>query len=233
MMLNPRLKAVASKSLPHFLIAWLDPVQEIIDAEIRTAASEVRDGQIILDAGAGEARHRKLFTRGRYVALDAGTGDAAWDYSQLDVQGNLENLPVRDRSMDCVLCMVVLEHTRNPHLVLREFARVLKTNGMLRMVVPFLWEEHQIPQDYFRFTRYGVGLLLESLPFRIDILQPMGGFFWVCARRSINLLDFLQGGWWWILFALLAPLFGLLIPAACYFLDNLDSAKRFSLGFLI
>lgn len=233
MVLHPGFKSIAAKVLPHFLLAWLDPFQEIIDADVKAAAAAAGENHIILDAGAGEARHRKHFIRGRYLALDAGTGDPAWDYSRLDIQGDLERLPLRSKSVDCVLCMVVLEHTRNPHQVLKEFGRVLKSGGVLRLVVPFLWEEHQVPRDYFRFTRYGVGLLLESLPFRIDLLRPMGGFFWVCARRSVNLLTFLQGGWRWLFFILLAPIFGLLIPLVLYPLDRLDGEKRYSLGFQI
>jgi SAM-dependent methyltransferase len=193
----------------------------------------LKDGQTVLDAGAGESRHRVHFDRGRYIALDAGYGDKDWDYSKLDVCGDLENIPLRNASIDCVLCMVVLEHTRNPRKVLLEFARVLKPGGTLVMVVPFLWEEHQAPHDYFRFTRYGVQLIFDSLPFRIDLVSPIGGFFWLCARRSVAFLNFFQGSWRWVLFAVLAPFFGLLFPLALYFMDGLDRDKNYSLGFCI
>jgi SAM-dependent methyltransferase len=233
MALNARLKALAEKVLPLRAVAWLDPVQHLIDAEVRLASQRLQDGQIVLDAGAGEGKHKHYFKRGRYLALDAGYGDAAWDYSGLDIRGDLEHIPLRNDSIDCILCMVVLEHTRDPRRVLLEFARVLKTGGSLVTVVPFLWEEHQIPHDYFRFTRYGVRSLFESSPFRIDLLSPMGGFFWVCARRSISLLTFFQGGWRWIPFVLLAPFFGFLFPLLLYSLDGLDRTQNYSLGFRI
>ncbi len=233
MALNTRLKTLAERVLPGRILAWLDPVQDLIESEIREVSAQIREGQIVLDAGAGEGRHRKCFTRGRYLALDVGYGDAAWDYSGLDLQGDLECIPLRDSSVDCILCMVVLEHTRNPRQVLREFARVLKKGGTLIMVIPFLWEEHQAPHDYFRFTRYGVRSVFEALPFRLDILTPIGGFFWLCARRSVALLTFFQRGWRWALFALLAPFFGLLLPLVLYFMDGLDREKTYSLGFRI
>jgi SAM-dependent methyltransferase len=129
--------------------------------------------------------------------------------------------------------MVVLEHTSRPRLALEEFARVLKPGGGIHLVVPFLWEEHQAPQDFFRFTRYGIGALLGGLPLETELLEPMGGFFWVCARRSVNLLAFLQGGWRWLLFVPAAPFFGLLFPLLLYYLDGLDRAKAFSLGFQV
>jgi SAM-dependent methyltransferase len=233
MALNSGLKALAEKILPRRVVAWLDPVQNLIETEIRQASEQLREGQIVLDAGAGEARHRRYFTRGCYLALDAGYGDAAWDYSGLDIQGELESIPIRNDSVDCILCMVVLEHTRNPRNVLLEFSRVLKPGGTLFMVAPFLWEEHQVPHDYFRFTRYGLRSLFESLPFRLDLVHPLGGFFWVCARRSVALLTFLQGGWRWIPFVILAPFFGLLFPLILYSMDRLDKEQHYSLGFRV
>jgi len=233
MALNPRIKSFAEQVLPRSVIAWLDPVQDLIESEVRYASDRLREGQIVLDAGAGEARHKINFKQARYIALDAGCGDSSWNYSKLDIRGDLEKIPLRGASVDCVLCMVVLEHTRNPREVLLEFARVLKPGGLLVMVVPFLWEEHQAPHDYFRFTQYGVRLLFESSPFRLDLLSPIGGFFWVCARRSVYFLSYFQKGWRWILFLLLAPFFGLLLPIVLYFLDRLDKARNYSLGFRI
>jgi SAM-dependent methyltransferase len=233
LLINPRLKSLAEKILPHFLLAWLDPIQEIIESEAQSAAGRLEDGQIVLDAGAGEARHKRHFTRGRYVALDSGAGNPQWDYAHLDVQGDLEHIPFGSGAVDCILCMVVLEHTRNPNRVLAEFARILKAGGSMYLVVPFLWEEHQAPHDYLRFTRHGIRMLLEGLPLRIDLLAPLGGFFWVCARRCINLLSFFQGGWRWLLFIPLAPFFGLMFPLLLFHLDRLDQKKEFSLGFRI
>lgn len=233
MALNARLKAFAGKMLPRRVVAWLDPVQHLIETEVQRVSQQLEDDQIVLDAGAGEARHRKYFRRGRYVALDAGYGDSAWNYSGLDICGDLETIPLRDACVDHVLCMVVLEHTRDPQRVILELARVLKPGGALVMVVPFLWEEHQAPHDYFRFTRHGARCLLESAPFRIELLCPMGGFFWLCARRSVALLTFFQKGWRWVLFAALAPFFGLLFPLLLYCMDGLDTAQNYSLGYRI
>ena len=231
--LNSRLKVFAERILPNCILNCLDPVQDLINSEIKRVADRLQDGQTILDAGAGEARHRAYFKRGRYLALDAGYGDSAWDYSKLDIRGDLAKIPLRNSTVDCVLCMVVLEHTRNPREVLLEFARILKSGGTLIMVVPFLWEEHQIPHDYFRFTRYGVRYLFESSPFRLDWVNPIGGFFWLCARRSIAFLSFFQGGWRWLLFAVLAPFLGFLLPLILYFMDRFDNAKNYSLGFSV
>ena len=131
--LNSRLKVFAERILPNCILNCLDPVQDLINSEIKRVADRLQDGQTILDAGAGEARHRPYFKRGRYLALDAGYGDSAWDYSKLDIRGDLAKIPLRNSTVDCVLCMVVLEHTQNPRDVLLEFARILKS------AEPLLW----------------------------------------------------------------------------------------------
>jgi SAM-dependent methyltransferase len=232
-MLRPGLKRAAARALPRAVRVRLDPVEALIEEEVMRAAAGTGARDVVLDAGAGEGRHRPLFTAGRYVALDAGFGDPSWDYSGLDVLGRLEQVPLRSGVVDRILCMVVLEHTRDPRRVLEEFARVLKSGGELHLVVPFLWEEHQKPHDYFRFTRHGVELLLEGLPFEVELLEPIGGFFRVCARRCVNALGFLQGGWRWPLFVLAAPFLGLLLPLLLHHADGLDRSRHFSLGFLV
>jgi SAM-dependent methyltransferase len=232
-LIHPKLKSRLEKILPHFVLARLDPIREIIEAEVRSAAEKLRDGQIALDAGAGEAHHRRYFVRGDYFALDSGVGDPEWNYSGLDVLGDVANLPIRKESVDCILCMEVLEHVRNPRQALMEFARALKAGGSLYLIVPFLWEEHQAPHDYHRFTSHGIRFLFRDLPLELEQLSPMGGFFWICARRCVNLLGFFQGGWRWLLFVPLAPFFGLLLPLLLYYLDGLDRRREFSLGFCI
>jgi len=225
--------SLAVRFLPRFVLRWLDPFQQAIASEVETAAAGVAADHVVLDAGAGESRHRRCFRRGRYYALDSGRGDPSWDYSRLDIRGLLELLPLRQESVDLILCIVVLEHVPNPEEVLREFARVLKRGGALYLIVPFLWEEHQAPHDYFRFTRYGVRSVFDALPLQIDLLEPVGGIFWLMGRRCINLLTVFQGGWRWLLFAVLAPLLGLLLPVLLYHLDRLDRRRNFTLGFRV
>lgn len=232
-MLDAKLKSLAERLLPRFLLDRLDPFQAAIETEAREAAARTLDGELVLDAGAGESRHKAYFTRGRYVALDSGRGDPAWDYSRLDVCADLESLPFRGGSLDRILCMVVLEHTPHPHQVTAEFARVLRAGGELFLVLPFLWEEHQAPHDYFRFTRYGVQSLMQDLPLTVGLLEPIGGLFWVCARRCVSMLALFQGGWRWPVFVLLAPFLGFLFPLVLYWLDGLDRARSFSLGFRV
>jgi hypothetical protein len=58
------------------------------------------------------------------------------------------------------------------------------------------------------------------------------GFFWMLSRRLMAVLSFTQNGWRWVLFPFLAPVFGLILPLCCYYLDYLDSDRAYTLGFV-
>jgi SAM-dependent methyltransferase len=56
----------------------------------------------------------------------------------------------------------VLEHVFTPDLFLEEIVRVLKPGGQLLLTVPFVWDEHEQPWDYARYTSFGLKSLLEN-----------------------------------------------------------------------
>jgi SAM-dependent methyltransferase len=185
----------------------------------------------VLDAGAGEGRYRDWFRHCRYVGVDLGIGDRRWNYAGLDVLGDLTRLPLPDESFDAMVNVVVLEHTRQPDRVVAELARALRPGGRLLLVAPQQWEVHQQPNDYFRFTRYGLEWLLDQAGLAPLRLEPVGGYFTLLARRMLNGLNFFHGGVRWLAFpivALVAGGCGLLLPA----LDALDRDKHFTLAYV-
>jgi hypothetical protein len=95
-----------------------------------------------------------------------------------------------------------------------------------------MWEEHQKPFDFFRFTSGGIRYLLEAAGFRVKRVDAVGGFFWQLSRRLMGVLSFTQQGWRWILFPFLAPVFGFILPVCCYYLDGIDKDKAYTLGFI-
>jgi len=227
-----KLQRLAHRLLPAFLLDRLDPWEGTIAAEVERFARSLPADLLVLDAGAGEARFRRDFERQRYVAVDNGVGDSSWDYSQLDVVGDLLDLPLADGCCGALLNIVVLEHTAEPHRVIRELGRVLAAGGRMLLVVPLIWELHQTPHDYFRFTRYGLEHMLSTAGLRISRLAPVGGFFWLVGRYSFYFLKFWRKGFRVVFLPFLAPLFGILIPLLCYYLDPLDRTGDYSLGYV-
>lgn len=216
--------------LPSFLRRWLDPFDAAVGDFLSAVADRLPAGRLLLDAGAGESRHELHFPHARYISADLRVGDSGWNYSGLDVVADLQRLPFRPGCMDAVICVVVLEHVIDPLKTLREFRRVLRDGASVNLVTPLLWEEHQKPHDYYRFTSDGLRELLLHAGFRTVEVRAIGGFFWVLGRRFINSLTLFQTGLRWPVFILLAPFCGFLLPLLCYILDPLDREQRFTLG---
>jgi len=219
--------ASARESLPGPLRRWILHFETAIEIAVDRFAAALPENIRVLDAGAGEGQYADRFTRQKYIGVDLGIGDTNWNYAGLDCLADLTALPFRDASFDAALNVVTLEHVREPQCVLSELGRVMKPGAKLLLVVPHEWEEHQIPHDYFRYTRYGVRLLVERAGLEIESLEPVGGFFRMLSRRLFNGLQFFPGP-----FFILAALF--LVPPAVVapLFDSLDRERRFTLGYI-
>lgn len=222
-MMYATLRQLVPAPLTRHVLHFESAIEDAVAAFAACLAPQAR----VLDAGAGEGSYRRHFGAQRYTGLDLAIGDTAWDYSNLDVLGDLSALPFPDAAFDATLNIVTLEHVREPARVLAELSRILAPEGRILIVAPHEWEEHQPPHDYFRFTRYGLRYLLEQAGFRDVEVQPVGGFFRLLSRRLWNALQFFPGP-----LALLAAIFfappALLLPL----LDSLDTRRNFTLGFI-
>ena len=128
----------------------------------------------VLDAGAGEGRLKELFTNYNinYLGVDSAVGNLNWDYSSV-VKGDLENLSfIADGAIDLIIMIQVLEHVRNPFIVLKELNRILKPGHKIFISAPQGQGVHQVPHDYFRFTPYGFNHLLNDTGFKLQSINP-------------------------------------------------------------
>jgi SAM-dependent methyltransferase len=198
-----------------------------VEDAVRGFAGGLTDGSRVLDAGAGEGQYAHYFKRQRYVGVDLGVGDAAWDYGRLQALADLTALPFHDQSFDACIGIVTLEHVREPASALGEIARSLKPGARILLVVPHEWEVHQSPHDYWRFTRHGIQYLLEGAGFQEIRIEPVGGLFRLLGRRLANgmqvvPLPLLPAA------ALLFALPALILPL----FDFLDRNRDFTLGYI-
>lgn len=120
----------------------------------------------VLDIGCGTKPYQKYFSYAEYIGLEYDTGidsekkDADYYYSG-------DKFPFEDTSFDSAVCNQVLEHIFNPELFLSEVNRVLKLNAKLLLTVPFIWDEHEQPIDYARYSSFGLKHLLENKGFKV------------------------------------------------------------------
>jgi len=205
---------------------------------VRDASRRVAVGTSVVDAGAGECMFRDLFSHARYLPLDSKVGNASWNYGRLAVVGDVLAPPFRPGSVDYVLCTDVLEHVPDPQRMIDCLFAVLRPGGTLFLSAPQGWGEHQLPHDYFRFTSSGLRLLLERAGFRVESIQPLGGFFYYLANRlqMVPLVVFGQRGrllrFALFPFELLAhAVFGVVLPLLLLPLDRLDRQKLTTLTY--
>jgi SAM-dependent methyltransferase len=109
-------------------------------------------------------------------------------------------------TFDYAICNLVIEHVPDPQLLLDQIAKFLKPGGRGYLLAPLMWGQHQIPHDYFRFTSFGLDLLLRRAGFAEIHIAPIGGFFYFLALQlqlSVLLLFPDRMAWW--LKLILAP----------------------------
>jgi len=129
------------------------------------AVSSSLDGPL-LDVGCGTKPYRSLFAAGIYVGLDIDNAHCrALGIADVFYDGG--KFPFEDAQFQSVLCNQVLEHVFNPSDFLGEIWRVLAKGGTLLLTVPFVWDEHEQPFDYARYSSFGLKALLERHGFRV------------------------------------------------------------------
>ncbi len=147
---------------------------------------------IVLDISAGQCRYKPFFEGTQYVALDSAVGDDNWDFSGIDIFGNAMDLPIKSDSIDCCLNFTSLEHYPDPQSFFREVFRVLKHGGRMYLYVPFLVVgEHQIPHDYYRYTRFALAKFVQDCGLDIVYLKPTNGIFETAQdvlTQAVNLM---------------------------------------------
>lgn len=110
----------------------------------------------------------------RYIGLDYYRTATQWYGSRPQVFGDAHDLPFPGSLIDCVLLLDVLEHLEKPERGLAEIRRVLKPGGLLIIQVPFLYPVHDKPQDYRRWTVFGLSRLLREHDFVIAEQETTG-----------------------------------------------------------
>jgi len=112
--------------------------------------------------------------------------------SKADINFNLEDkFSIESNSYEAVLCINVLEHIFNYQNVIDESHRVLKDNGQLIGVVPFLLNVHGSPEDYFRYTKSALEKILAKPGFTQIKIKELGtGLFSVIYQLKFDFFLF-------------------------------------------
>jgi len=116
--------------------------------------------------------YRTLFPAGTdYVGADAEAGSGV--DIVLDMTAGIEVLREKlgQRQYGAVICLSVLEHVKDIFSFSRNVEELLQPGGMLVLSVPFSWEIHAYPGDYWRFTPEAVRYLFANVDFDQHLSQ--------------------------------------------------------------
>jgi SAM-dependent methyltransferase len=131
---------------------------------VKALAPEI--GGRVLDIGCGSRPYESLVAAREYIGLELDTPENRRT-KKADFFYDGYTLPFPDGSFDAVICNQVLEHVFEPDAFVREIARVLRGDGRLLLTVPFVWDEHEQPRDYGRYSSFGLAALLSRNGLRV------------------------------------------------------------------
>jgi SAM-dependent methyltransferase len=126
----------------------------------------------VLDVGCGRKPYRPLFQSTEYVGLEIDTPEnRATKNADFFYDG--KTFPFPDARFDTVVCNQVLEHVFDARAFLQEMRRVTKPGGGLLLTVPFVWDEHEQPWDFARYSSYGLRSIVEEAGYEVEIQQKI------------------------------------------------------------
>jgi len=127
---------------------------------------------------------RSLFPGEEYIGTDMFPGKGV--DIVLDLTEDFERIDraLQGKRFNTIICMSVLEHCSDPFRMARNIESLLTEEGVLLLGVPFVWEIHGYPDDYWRFTPNGVKRLFPGLDF-----ETHAGSAWTSRDGESGKLD--------------------------------------------
>ncbi len=120
-----------------------------------------------LDVGCGQKPYENLFASTQYIGMDIAQSGHDHATSKIDIFYDGKVFPFENQAFDSIVCNQTIEHIFNPDEVLSEINRVAKINSLFLLSVPFVWDEHEQPYDYARYSSFGLKFLLEKHGFEV------------------------------------------------------------------
>lgn len=162
---------------PGLLGIFINPfffIRRGLYINIKQNAKEL-DG-VLLDFGCGRKPYKNLFAVKEYIGVDVEKSGHSHELSDVDVYYDGRTIPFPKDYFDSVFCGEVLEHVFEVDNTLAEINRVMKVNGKILITVPFVWNDHEIPFDFGRYSTYGLKYLMEKHGFEVISIDKSTNF---------------------------------------------------------
>lgn len=170
--------------------SWL--VNRIVRKQMHELAGKASG--TLVDVGCGGRPYEAIFEPhvDRYVGVDL---DAArYGKGDVEVVSESASLPIETASADTVLSNQVIEHVTEPGKAIAEMARILKPGGTAIVTAPHIWGIHEEPNDYYRFTPYGLRYLAEGAGLTVERVDALAGYWVTAGARFCYYLEAFDRG---------------------------------------
>lgn len=175
------LKAVWEKEafFPSFFLGiWINPffiIRRGLVNGVRDISTHLRSGKL-LDVGCGSKPYEHLFSVQDYIGIDIAVSGHSHRNSRVDKFYDGKVIPFDDGYFDNVFSSEVFEHVFDIDELLDEINRVLRPGGKLGFTCPFVWDEHEQPFDFARYTSFAIEHLLSKHGFKLIQLNKSTGY---------------------------------------------------------
>lgn len=150
---------------------------------------KIRDSKV-LDIGSGNIGYKQnIHNSNLLYTLDYPSTNERYRVRP-NIFADARCLPIHDNEFDVVFLFEVLEHVAEPEKVLKEIRRVLRPGGKFYLSVPFIYPIHDAPNDYWRFTVYGIQDVLRKHGFEVvDLIVHGNTLVSACQMFNLGLLE--------------------------------------------
>lgn len=122
----------------------------------------------MLDFGCGTKAYSELFNVDEHIGLDLEVNEGHnLPQNKIDVFYDGKKIPFSEDTFDSIYSSEVFEHVFNLDEILKDINRVHKKDGLMLITLPFVWREHEMPNDFGRYTSSGIKSVLLRNNYKI------------------------------------------------------------------
>jgi ubiquinone/menaquinone biosynthesis C-methylase UbiE len=151
----------------------------------------IKEGDRVLDIGCGNKPYEtyiRSLTKCKEKDFYLGCDVVQSSENKVDVLCEATDIPELSEQYDVIICTQVIEHVFEHQKVLEEAWRLLKPGGRCIVSSNFVWENHEAPYDFYRFTEDCFKTLLTTKNFEIKESKTQGGKWAMLGQLIIQVV---------------------------------------------
>lgn len=105
--------------------------------------------------------------------------------TKADLFADCSETELPDCSFDTLLSTQVIEHIYDTKKFINECYRILASGGIGIFTIPFVWQCHSEPYDFYRFTKYSIKRLFSESGFEVLKIENLEGAYATLIQTKI------------------------------------------------